>query len=78
MLSLDQVLADGDKPAVDDTAKLHAGLLPDEVPEACDKGGRDIALRRLEDLPWNEIAARLLISSHAARVRFSKGLEHAR
>ena len=78
MFSLDQALADGDAPAMDDTTRLHAGLLLNEVLEASDRAGRDIALRRLEGLSWGEIAIELRISSLAARVRFSKGLEHAR
>jgi hypothetical protein len=77
-LCLEEAVADGEEPAVDDTASLHAGLLLNEVLETCDTFGRAIALRRLEGFSWDEIADQLQISSHAARVRFSRALEHAR
>jgi DNA-directed RNA polymerase specialized sigma24 family protein len=77
-LCLEEAVANGDEPAVDDTASLHAGLLLNAVLETCDTVGRAIALRRLEGFSWDEIADQLQISSHAARVRFSRALKHAR
>jgi DNA-directed RNA polymerase specialized sigma24 family protein len=53
-------------------------LLLDEVMAACDKVTQEIALRRLEGFSWDEIGDRYGISSHAARIRFSKALKRAR
>jgi RNA polymerase sigma factor (sigma-70 family) len=53
-------------------------LLLDEVMAACDKATQELVLRRLEGFSWDEIGDRYGISSHAARIRFSKALRRAR
>jgi RNA polymerase sigma factor (sigma-70 family) len=53
-------------------------LLLDEVMAAYDKVTQEITLRRLEGFSWDEIGDRYGISSHAARIRFSKALKRAR
>ncbi len=53
-------------------------LLLDEVMAAYDKVTQEITLRRLEGFSWDEIGDRYGISSHAARIRFSKALRRAR
>ena len=53
-------------------------VLLDEVMAAYDKVTQEITLRRLEGFSWDEIGDRYGISSHAARIRFSKALKRAR
>ena len=61
-----------------ETRGVEMRLVLSEVMAVCDKATQEIALRRLEGFSWEEIGNRYGISSHAARVRFSKALQRAR
>jgi RNA polymerase sigma factor (sigma-70 family) len=72
------ITGDIERFGVDDRARLHAGLLLNEVLATCDKVSREITIRRLEGFSWDEIAEEYGISSHTARNRFSRTLQRAR
>jgi RNA polymerase sigma factor (sigma-70 family) len=62
----------------DDEVRAETRLLLNEVMRTCDRVSRDLIVRYLEGFSWKEIGKQLGISPHAAEVRFSKALDHAR
>jgi RNA polymerase sigma factor (sigma-70 family) len=67
-----------DQVSVTDEGKTEIALLLDEVMATCDRASREVVVRRLEGFSSKEIGNQLCISEHAAEVRFSKALDHAR
>ena len=59
-------------------ADMEAAVLLHQLLATCDRVARGIAYCRLEGLSWKEIGKKYGISAHAAEVRFSKAIEHAR
>jgi len=58
--------------------RLETAVLLSEVMATCDRASREVVVLRLEGFSWDEIGSHLGISTHAAEVRFSKALDHAR
>lgn len=59
-------------------SQLEIRMLLNEVMAACDIASRQVVVLRLEGFSSKEIGDQLGISEHAAEVRFSKALDHAR
>jgi DNA-directed RNA polymerase specialized sigma24 family protein len=58
--------------------RVETAVLLNEVMATCDRASREIVILRLEGFSWEEIGRQCGISGHAAEVRFSKALDHAR
>jgi RNA polymerase sigma factor (sigma-70 family) len=76
---LEESIDEGDRQTpLREQARVETAVLLNEVMATCDRGSREVIVLRLEGFSWDEIGKHLGISTHAAEVRFSKALDHAR
>jgi RNA polymerase sigma factor (sigma-70 family) len=77
--ALEESIEEGDRQTPSrEQARVETAVLLNEVMATCDRASREVIVLRLEGFSWDEIGKHLGISTHAAEVRFSKALDHAR